>query len=153
LLISNIPFIDVDFAETFIGGGCLLLGIEANGVATIERSHAAGCTYSGADTNRYPVTGSWSVYPRNASVITINLPKTIGAPTVPIDDTIKNTFNAGASLVVVLVNGKLMSCFCSPSVRPSPSHSSHRPSPTSAGYRRSVCTDVRSRHQFCKETA
>lgn len=104
--------------QTDIGGGCLLLNIEANGIATVGRSNASGCTYIGTDPNSYPVTGSWSVYPRNANVIAISLPASIGAPTVPIDDTIKNTINAGGSLVVALVNGKLMGGFSVPASAP-----------------------------------
>lgn len=100
--------------QTDIGGGCLLLNIEANGIATVDKSNASGCRYGGIDTNSYPVTGSWSVYSRNPNVITVSLPKSIGAPTVPIDDTIKNTINAGGSLVVALVNGKLMGGFMRP---------------------------------------
>jgi hypothetical protein len=104
--------------QTDIGGGCLLLNIEANGIATVDKSNASGCRYGGIDTNSYPVTGSWSVYPRNTNVITVSLPKSIGAPTVPIDDTIKNTINAGGSLVVALVNGKLMGGFMRPASAP-----------------------------------
>jgi hypothetical protein len=67
--------------QTDIGGGCLLLNIKANGIATVDKSDASGCTYNGTDTNSYPVTGSWSAYPRNANVIMISLPKSLGAPT------------------------------------------------------------------------
>ncbi|MEW6343167.1 MAG: hypothetical protein AB1704_21110 [Pseudomonadota bacterium] len=104
--------------QTDIGGGCLLLNIEANGVATVDKSNASGCRYGGIDTNSYPVTGSWSAYPRNPNAITVSLPKSIGGPTVPIDDTIKNTINAGGSLVVALVNGKLMGGFLRPASAP-----------------------------------
>ncbi|WP_431821306.1 hypothetical protein [Burkholderia sp. F1] len=104
--------------QTDIGGGCLLLSIQSGGVAQVVESGKPGCTYSGTDTNSYPVTGSWSVYSRTANVITISLPASIGAPTVPIDDTIKNTINAGGSLVVALMNGKLMGGFMLPASAP-----------------------------------
>lgn len=104
--------------QTDIGGGCLLLNIEANDVATVDKSNASGCRYGGIDTNSYPVTGSWSAYPRNPNVITVSLPKSIGAPTVPIDDTIKNTINGGGSLVVGLISGKLMGGFLLPASAP-----------------------------------
>ncbi len=69
--------------QTDIAGGCLLLSIQAGGVAQIVESGKAGCTYGNLPIT-LPVTGSWSVYSRNANVITISLPKAIGAPTVPI---------------------------------------------------------------------
>ncbi|MFP6557788.1 hypothetical protein WJ542_05545 [Paraburkholderia sp. B3] len=100
-----------------IGGSCLLLDIEANGVAQIVESGAHGCNY-GNEPLGFPVTGSWSVYPRNPDVITISLPKAVGAPDVPIDDTIKNTINAGGSLVIALMNGKLVSGYMVPATSP-----------------------------------
>ena len=99
--------------QTDIGGGCLLLNIESGGVAQIVESGRSGCNYSNEPIS-FPVTGSWSAYARNPNAITISLPKSIGAPTVPIDDTIKNTVNAGGSLVVALMNGKLMGGFMLP---------------------------------------
>ncbi|WP_369070846.1 hypothetical protein [Burkholderia gladioli] len=104
--------------QTDIAGGCLLLNIEANGVATIDKSNASFCKYGGVDTNNYPVTGSWSVYARNSNVITISLPKAVGAPTVPINDNIKDTINMGGSLVVGLINGKLMGGCMLPASQP-----------------------------------
>lgn len=104
--------------QTDISAGCLLLNILPNGVATVDKSNASFCNYGGVDTNTYPVTGSWSVYSRNANVITINLPKAIGAPTVPINDNIKDTINVGGSLVVGLMNGKLMGGFMLPASQP-----------------------------------
>lgn len=104
--------------QTDISGGCLLLNILPNGVATVDKSNATFCNYGGVDTNTYPVTGSWSVYSRNANVITISLPKAIGVPTVPINDNIKDTINAGGSLVVGLMNGKLMGGFMLPASQP-----------------------------------
>lgn len=104
--------------QTDIAGGCLLLNIEANGVATIDKSNASFCKYGGVDTNNYPVTGSWSMYARNSNVITISLPKAVGAPTVPINDNIKDTINMGGSLVVGLINGKLMGGCMLPASQP-----------------------------------
>jgi hypothetical protein len=104
--------------QTDISGGCLLLNILPNGVATVDKSNASFCKYGGVDTNTYPVTGSWSVYSRNANVITISLPKAIGAPTVPINDNLKDTINMGGSLVVGLMNGKLMGGFMVPASQP-----------------------------------
>ncbi|KGS53402.1 putative lipoprotein [Burkholderia pseudomallei MSHR5613] len=103
--------------QTDIAGGCLLLNIQANGVATIDKSGAANCNYSNYPLT-LPVTGRWSVYSRNASVITISFPKAVGAPTVPIDDGIKNVMNMGGSLVVCLMNGKLMGGFMLPASEP-----------------------------------
>lgn len=99
--------------QTDIGGGCLLLNIESGGVAQVVESGKLGCNYSNEPIS-FPVTGSWSAYARNPNVITISLPKSIGAATVPIDDMIKNTVNAGGSLVVALMNGKLMGGFMLP---------------------------------------
>ncbi|KWI88374.1 hypothetical protein WM13_22355 [Burkholderia ubonensis] len=99
--------------QTDIGGGCLLLSIQSGGIAQVIESGKSGCNYSNEPIS-FPVTGSWSAYSRNANVITISLPKSIGAPTVPIDDAIKNTINAGGSLVVGLMNGKLMGGFMLP---------------------------------------
>lgn len=99
--------------QTDIAGGCLLLRIQAGGVAQVVESGKSGCTYSNEPLS-LPVMGSWSVYSRNANVITISLPKSVGAPTVPIDDDIKNVINAGGSLVVALQNGKLMGGYMLP---------------------------------------
>ncbi|WP_175700535.1 hypothetical protein [Burkholderia ambifaria] len=93
--------------QTDIAGGCLLLSIQAGGVSQVVESGKSGCNYGNVPLS-FPVTGSWSVYSRNANVITISLPKSVGAPTMPIDDDIKNVINAGGSLVVGLMNGKLM---------------------------------------------
>lgn len=103
--------------QTDIAGGCLLLSIQAGGVAQVVKSGKSGCNYSNVPLS-FPVTGSWSVYSRNANVITIGLPKSVGAPTVPIDDGIKNVINAGGSLVVGLMNGKLMGGFILPASQP-----------------------------------
>lgn len=103
--------------QTDIAGGCLLLSIQAGGVAQIVESGKSGCNYSNVPLS-FPVTGSWSVYPRNANVITISLPKSIGAPTVAIDDDLKDTINMGGSLVVGLMNGKLMGGFMLPASQP-----------------------------------
>lgn len=99
--------------QTDIAGGCLLLSIQAGGVAQVVESGKSGCNYSNEPLS-FPVTGSWSAYSRNANVITISLPKSVGAPTVPIDDDIKNVINAGGSLVVGLMNGKLMGGYMLP---------------------------------------
>lgn len=103
--------------QTDIAGGCLLLSIQAGGIAQVVESGKSGCNYSNVPL-LFPVTGSWSVYSRNANVITISLPKSVGAPTVPIDDDIKNVINAGGSLVVGLMNGKLMGGFMLPASQP-----------------------------------
>ncbi|WP_186047815.1 hypothetical protein [Burkholderia gladioli] len=103
--------------QTDIAGGCLLLSIQAGGVAQVVKSGKSGCNY-GTVPLSLPVTGSWSVYSRNANVITISLPKSVGAPTVPIDDDIKNVINAGGSLVVGLMNGKLMGGYMLPASQP-----------------------------------
>lgn len=103
--------------QTDIAGGCLLLSIQTGGVAQVVESGKSGCNYA-IEPLSFPVTGSWSVYPRNANVITISLPKAIAAANVPIEDTIKNTINAGGSLVVGLVNGKLMGGFMLPASAP-----------------------------------
>lgn len=100
-----------------VAGGCLLMTILPNGAASIDKSNASGCNYSNA-TLSYPVMGSWSVYARNPNVITINFPKAIGGATVPIRDGIKDTINAGGSLVVGLMNGKLMGGFMLPASAP-----------------------------------
>ncbi|CAJ2943310.1 hypothetical protein ISF86_14370 [Burkholderia pseudomallei] len=103
--------------QTDIAGGCLLLSIQAGGVAQVVESGKSGCNYSNVPLS-FPVTGSWSVYSRNANVITISLPKSVGAPTVPIEDDIKNVINAGGSLVVGLMNGKLMGGYMLPASQP-----------------------------------
>lgn len=103
--------------QTDIAGGCLLLSIQAGGVAQIVESGKLGCNYSRLPI-ALPVTGSWSVYPRNPNVITISLPKSIGAPTVPIDDELKDVINMGGALVVGLMNGKLMGGFMLPASQP-----------------------------------
>ncbi|QVN17096.1 hypothetical protein [Burkholderia pyrrocinia] len=103
--------------QTDIAGGCLLLSIQAGGVAQVVESGKSGCNYSNEPLS-FPVTGSWSAYSRNPNVITVSLPKSIGAPTVPIDDGIKNVINAGGSLVVGLMNGKLMGGFMLPASAP-----------------------------------
>ncbi|AFR17580.1 lipoprotein [Burkholderia pseudomallei] len=103
--------------QTDIAGGCLLLSIQAGGVAQVVQSGKSGCNYGNVSLS-FPVTGSWSVYSRNANVITISLPKSVGAPTVPIDDDIKNVINAGGSLVVGLMNGKLMGGYMLPASQP-----------------------------------
>ncbi|WP_412004418.1 hypothetical protein [Burkholderia pseudomallei] len=103
--------------QTDIAGGCLLLSIQAGGVAQVVESSKSGCNYSNVPLS-FPVTGSWSVYSRNANVITISLPKSVGAPTVPIEDDIKNVINAGGSLVVGLMNGKLMGGYMLPASQP-----------------------------------
>lgn len=103
--------------QTDIAGGCLLLSIQTGGVAQVIESGKSGCNYTNEPLS-FPVTGSWSAYPRNANVITISFPKAIGAANVPIEDTIKNTINAGGSLVVGLVNGKLMGGFMLPASAP-----------------------------------
>ncbi|AJY30316.1 putative lipoprotein [Burkholderia thailandensis 34] len=103
--------------QTDIAGGCLLLNIQAGGVAQVVESGKSGCSYSNLPI-ALPVMGSWSVYSRNANVITISLPKSIGAPTVPINDNIKDTINMGGSLVVGLINGKLMGGFLLPASQP-----------------------------------
>lgn len=103
--------------QTDIAGGCLLLSIQAGGVAQIVESGKSGCNYSNVPLS-FPVTGSWSVYPRNANVITISLPKSIGAPTVAIDDDLKDAINMGGALVVGLMNGKLMGGFMLPDSQP-----------------------------------
>ncbi|ARK79255.1 hypothetical protein BOC40_01535 [Burkholderia pseudomallei] len=103
--------------QTDIAGGCLLLSIQAGGVAQVVESGKSGCNYSNVPLS-FPVAGSWSVYSRNANVITISLPKSVGAPTVPIEDDIKNVINAGGSLVVGLMNGKLMGGYMLPASQP-----------------------------------
>lgn len=103
--------------QTDIAGGCLLLSIQAGGVAQVVESGKSGCSYSNLPIS-LPMTGSWSTYSRNANVITISLPKSIGAPTVPINDEIKDTINMGGSLVVGLMNGKLMGGFMLPASAP-----------------------------------
>ncbi|WP_185646317.1 hypothetical protein [Burkholderia stagnalis] len=103
--------------QTDIAGGCLLLSIQAGGVAQVVKSGKSGCNYGNVPLS-FPVTGSWSVYSRNANVITISLPKSVGASTVPIDDDIKNVINAGGSLVVGLMNGKLMGGYMLPASQP-----------------------------------
>ena len=103
--------------QTDIAGGCLLLSIQAGGVAQVVESGKSGCNYSNEPLS-FPVTGSWSIYSRNANVITISLPKSVGSPTVPIDDDIKNVINAGGSLVVGLMNGKLMGGYMLPASQP-----------------------------------
>lgn len=100
-----------------VAGSCLLMSILPNGVVTIDKSNSTGCNYANATLN-YPVTGSWAVYPRNPNVITISLPKAVGAPTVPLNDNIKDVINAGGSLVVGLQNGKLMGGFMLPASQP-----------------------------------
>lgn len=57
-------------------------------------------------------------YPRNPNAITITFPKALGAPTVAIDDDVKTIINAGGSLVLGLVNGKLMGGFMLPARQP-----------------------------------
>ncbi|NWK43332.1 hypothetical protein HWX30_02815 [Ralstonia pickettii] len=103
--------------QTTFGGDCWLLNIEANGVARIVESGASGCNY-GQEPIAFPVVGSWLVYPRNPNVIVINLPKTIGAPNVPLNNQAKNVINAGGSLVVGLQGGKLMGGFLLPASAP-----------------------------------
>lgn len=103
--------------QTDIAGGCLLLSIQAGSVAQVIESGKSGCSYSNLPIT-LPVTGSWSMYSRNTNVITISLPKSIGAPTVPINDEIKDTINMGGSLVVGLMNGKLMGGFMLPASQP-----------------------------------
>ncbi|WP_342320553.1 hypothetical protein [Burkholderia pseudomallei] len=103
--------------QTDIAGGCLLLSIQAGGVAQVVESGKSGCNYSNVPLS-FPVTGSWSIYSRNANVITISLPKSVGSPTVPIDDGIKNVINAGGSLVVGVMNGKLMGGYMLPASQP-----------------------------------
>lgn len=51
--------------QTDIAGGCLLLSIQAGGVAQVVKSGKSGCNY-GTVPFSLPVTGSWSVYSRNA---------------------------------------------------------------------------------------
>ncbi|MGA3807388.1 hypothetical protein ACI2VP_22480 [Ralstonia nicotianae] len=99
--------------QTVIDGNCRLLNIEAGGVARIVHSGASGCNYN-LEPIPFPVVGSWSVYSRNPNVITINFPKAIGAANVPVGDSIKNVINAGGSLVVGLMNGKLMGGYMLP---------------------------------------
>ena len=103
--------------QTTFGGDCWLLNIEAGGVARIVESGASGCNYSQKPI-AFPVIGSWSVYPRNPNVIVITLPKTIGAPNVPLNNQAKNVINAGGSLVVGLLGGKLMGGFLLPASAP-----------------------------------
>jgi hypothetical protein len=104
-------------AQNDIAGGCLLMSILPNGVATIDKSGFPSCDYSKYPLS-LPVTGSWSVYPRNPNVITISFPKAIGAPNVPIIDGIKDVINMGGSLVVGLMNGKLMGGYMLPASAP-----------------------------------
>ncbi|NKA72381.1 hypothetical protein GO285_01253 [Ralstonia solanacearum] len=103
--------------QTTFGGDCWLLNIEANGVARIVESGASGCNYS-QEPITFPVMGSWSAYPRNPNVIVINLPKTMGAPNVPLNNQAKNVINAGGSLVVGLLGGKLLGGFLLPASAP-----------------------------------
>ncbi|MDN7577250.1 hypothetical protein QZM25_32055 [Burkholderia contaminans] len=103
--------------QTTIGGQCLFLNIEAGGVARIVASNATGCNYANYPF-ALPVVGNWSVYPRNPNVITINFPKAIGAPNVPVNNQVKNVINGGGSLVVALKDGKLMGGFMFPSTAP-----------------------------------
>lgn len=99
--------------QTDIGGGCVLLNIKAGGVAEIDKSNKVGCNYASNPLN-FPVAGSWSVHPRNPNTVTITFPKTIGAPMVPINDRIKNIINADGSLVVGLMDSKLLMGYALP---------------------------------------
>lgn len=96
-----------------IGGGCVLLNIKAQGVVQLDKSNKSGCNYAN-NPLRFPVVGSWSIYARNASVMTISLPKLVGAANVPINDGLKNVINADGSLVVGLKDGKLLMGYMQP---------------------------------------
>ncbi|MGE8364245.1 MAG: hypothetical protein ACN6OP_21275 [Pseudomonadales bacterium] len=103
--------------QTDIGGGCVLLNLKANAVAEVDKSNKVGCNYTNNPLN-FPVVGSWSIYPRNQQVMTINLPKAVGAANVPINDRVKNAVLSGGSLVVGLMNGKLMTGYLQPDSQP-----------------------------------
>lgn len=100
---------------------CDAISILPNGVAQMN---TVGSVVNGFDCSKHnagiaePVVGTWSLYPRNPGVITISFPKAIGAPTVVIDDDVKNVINRGGSLVVALMNGKLMGGFMLPATQP-----------------------------------
>ncbi|WP_454742280.1 hypothetical protein [Cupriavidus necator] len=103
--------------QTDIGGGCVLLNIKPNGVAEVDKSNKEGCNYANNPLN-FPVEGSWSIYPRNPQVMTINLPKAVGAANVPINDRVKNPVLSGGALVVGLMNGKLLTGYLQPASQP-----------------------------------
>lgn len=103
--------------QTDIGGGCVLLNIKPNGVAEVDKSNKEGCNYANNPLN-FPVVGSWSIYPRNPQVMTINLPKAVGAANVPINDRVKNPVLSGGALVVGLINGKLLTGYLQPAGQP-----------------------------------
>lgn len=100
---------------------CDALNILPNGVAQIN---SVGGTVNGFDCSKdnagipEPVTGSWSVYPRNPDVITITFPKALGAPNVAIDDTVKNAINMGGGLIVALLDGRLLGGYMIPASQP-----------------------------------
>lgn len=100
-----------------ISGGCQLLTLQANGVATVDKSGMSTCTYTN-DPNTYPVAASWSVYPRNPNVITVSLPKSLAGTTTQISSNIKNVINMGGSLVFALNNGMLMGGYMLPASQP-----------------------------------
>lgn len=103
--------------QTDIGGGCVLLNIKANGLIELDKSNKPGCNYANNPLS-FPMTGSWSTYPRNPQVLTISLPKSVGAANVPINDRIKNVVLSGGSLVVGLMDGRLMTGYLQPASQP-----------------------------------
>lgn len=115
-LVTHTTVADAVGTQTDVGGGCVALNILANGVATLDVTNKSGCN------NNYPISlpvkGTWSVYPRNPNIIAIQLPKSVGAANIAIDDRIKNVVNAGGSLVVALMGGHLLGGFMLPASAP-----------------------------------
>jgi len=110
----------IDVSTTVQNRSCILLSIQANGVAQLianpnSQPHAdIGAPACGAPSSTLPVTGSWSVSPTNANVMVITLPKAQVAALSTysdIDDNVHRAVLAGGNLVVALVNGNLLSGF------------------------------------------
>lgn len=108
----------IDVSTTVQNRSCILLSIQANGVAQLianpnQQPHAdisvPACRAPGVT---LPVTGSWSVSPTNANLMVITLPKAqvAGLSTYSdIDDNVRRAILAGGNLAVALLNGSLLS--------------------------------------------
>lgn len=93
----------VDVSYNVQNRSCIALNILGGGIAQLAATNAAGCDYTGVS---LPVVGSWSVYARNANVMTLSFPTS--AATLDLAPTVKASIAAGGNLLVALQSGYLV---------------------------------------------
>jgi hypothetical protein len=95
-----------------VGGGCYLLNILPNNVATVDKSGGSSCNYTNSPVT-WPITASWSIHPRNSQVMVIDLPKELNNVNLPLS-TIKDIAAMNWKYIVAVKDSRLMTGYSRP---------------------------------------